>query len=81
MSERRAFLRHLAPLRKKRWVVYFKPPFSGPQAVLAYLLRYTNRIAISNRRLITLHEHDVTFRYKGLPPRRPQSPAHHDTQP
>jgi hypothetical protein len=64
LSERRAFLRHLAPLRKKRWVVYSKPPFSGPEAVLAYLSRYTHRVAISNRRLITLDEHGVTFRYK-----------------
>ena len=50
LSERRAFLRHLAPVRKKRWVVYSKPPFSGPEAVLAYLSRYTHRLAISNRR-------------------------------
>ena len=64
LSERRAFLRHLAPLRKKCWVVYSKPPFSGPEAVLAYLSRYTHRVAISNRRLITLDEHGVTFRYK-----------------
>jgi len=64
LSERRAFLRHLAPLRKKRWVVYSKPPFSGPEAVLAYLSRYTHRVAISNRRLIKLDEHGVTFRYK-----------------
>jgi Putative transposase/Transposase zinc-binding domain len=64
LSERHAFLRHLAPLRKKRWVVYSKPPFSGPQAVLAYLSRYTHRIAISNRRLIAFDEHGVTFRYK-----------------
>ena len=45
-------------------VVYSKPPFSGPEAVLAYLSRYTHRVAISNRRLITLDEHGVTFRYK-----------------
>jgi len=44
--------------------VYSKPPFSGPEAVLAYLSRYTHRVAISNRRLITLDEHGVTFRYK-----------------
>ncbi len=64
LSERRAFLRHLAPLRKKKWVVYAKPPFAGPQAVLAYLSRYTHRVAISNRRLIALDETGVTFRYK-----------------
>ena len=59
-----AFLRHLAPVRKKRWVVYAKPPFAGPEAVLAYLSRYTHRVAISNRRLIAFDERGVTFRYK-----------------
>jgi hypothetical protein len=42
LAARRAFLRHLAPVRKKRWAVYAKPPFAGPEAVLAYLSRYTN---------------------------------------
>ena len=64
LADRRAFLRHLAPVRKKRWVVYAKPPFAGPQAVLAYLSRYTHRVAISNRRLISFGEDGVTFRYK-----------------
>jgi hypothetical protein len=64
LDDRRAFLRHLAPLRKKKWVVYAKPPFAGPEAVLAYLSRYTHRVAISNRRLISLDEAGVTFRYK-----------------
>ena len=64
LSERRAFLRHLAPLRKKRWVVYAKPPFSGPEAVLAYLSRYTHRVAISNHRLTAFDETGVSFRYK-----------------
>jgi Putative transposase/Transposase zinc-binding domain len=64
LRDRRAFLRHLAPLRKKTWVVYAKPPFAGPEAVLAYLSRYTHRVAISNRRLISLDETGVTFRYK-----------------
>jgi hypothetical protein len=64
LSDRRAFQRHLAPLRKKKWVVYAKPPFAGPEAVLAYLSRYTHRVAISNRRLISLDETGVTFRYK-----------------
>jgi len=49
LTERRAFLRHLAPIRKKRWVVYAKAPFAGPEAVLAYLSRYTHRVAISSR--------------------------------
>jgi hypothetical protein len=64
LAERRAFLRHLAPVRKKRWVVYAKPPFAGPEAVLAYLSRYTHRVALSNRRLIAFDETGVTFRYK-----------------
>ena len=64
LIDRRRFLRHLAPVRNKRWVVYAKPPFAGPEAVLAYLARYTHRVAISNRRLITFDEAGVTFRYK-----------------
>ena len=64
LADRRAFLQHLAPARKIRWVVYAKPPFAGPQAVLAYLARYTHRVAISNRRLIGFDETGVTFRYK-----------------
>ena len=64
LAARKAFLRQLSPIRKKRWVVYAKPPFAGPQAVLAYLSRYTHRVAISNRRLIAFDETGVTFRYK-----------------
>ena len=64
LREQRAFLRLIARLRKKNWVVYAKPPFAGPEAVLAYLSRYTHRVAISNRRLISLDESGVTFRYK-----------------
>ncbi len=64
LIDRRAFLRHLAPARKQRWVVYAKPPFAGPQAVLAYLSRYTHRVAISNSRLIAFDGANVTFRYK-----------------
>jgi hypothetical protein len=64
LAERRAFLRHLSPVRKKRWVVYAKPPFAGPEAVLAYLSRYTHRVAISNSRLLRFDENGVTFRYK-----------------
>ncbi|RWH70538.1 MAG: IS91 family transposase [Mesorhizobium sp.] len=69
LTDRRAFLRHLAPVRRKRWVVYAKAPFAGPEAVLAYLSRYTHRVAISNRRLIAFEEAGVTFRYKDY--RRP----------
>jgi hypothetical protein len=64
LADRRAFLRHLAPVRKKRWAVYAKPPFAGPEAVLAYLSRYTHRVAISNRRLVAFDDAGVTFRYK-----------------
>ena len=64
LSDRRAFQRHLAPARRKRWVVYAKPPFAGPEAVLAYLSRYTHRVAISNSRLIAFDQTGVTFRYK-----------------
>jgi hypothetical protein len=64
LADRRALLRHLSAVRKKRWVVYAKPPFAGPEAVLAYLSRYTHRVAISNRRLISFDESGVTLRYK-----------------
>lgn len=59
-----AFAQWLAPLRTSEWVVYAKRPFAGPQAVLAYLSRYTHRVAISNRRLMRMDEHGVTFRWK-----------------
>jgi hypothetical protein len=61
---REAFAAHLAPLKKKNWFVYAKPPFAGPEAVLAYLARYTHRVAISNSRLVSLDERGITFRYK-----------------
>jgi hypothetical protein len=64
LAERPAFLRHLAPTRRKPWIVYAKPPFAEPAAVLATLSRYTHRVAISNRRLLALDEHGVNFRYK-----------------
>ena len=60
----KAFAAFLAPLRKTRWFVYAKRPFAGPKAVLAYLSRYTHRVAISNRRLIALNERSVTFKVK-----------------
>jgi hypothetical protein len=59
-----AFKTWLAPLRKSEWVVYAKRPFAGPQAVLAYLSRYTHRVAISNSRLLSMDERGVTFRWK-----------------
>jgi len=64
LHRRDAFAAHLAPLKRKKWFVYTKPPFAGPEAVLAYLARYTHRVAISNSRLVALDERGVTFRYK-----------------
>jgi hypothetical protein len=64
LADKRAFAAFLAPLRKAEWVVYAKKPFAGPQAVLAYLSRYTHRVAISNRRLISADETGVTFKWK-----------------
>ncbi len=64
LSDSRAFAAFLAPLKKKPWFVYAKPPFAGPEAVLAYLARYTHRVAIANSRLISLTDAGVTFRYK-----------------
>lgn len=58
------FQAHLAPLRRAEWVVYAKPPFGGPAAVLAYLARYTHRVAISNSRLVAMDDHAVRFRWK-----------------
>ena len=60
LADQRRFLHYLAGVRKKRWVVYAKAPFSGPEAVLAYLSRYTHRVAISNQRLIAYDETGVT---------------------
>jgi len=64
LADARAFADWLAPLRHIEWVVYAKRPFAGPEAVLAYLSRYTHRVAISNSRLLALDERGVTFRWK-----------------
>lgn len=64
LSEANAFTAWLAPFRKSEWVVYAKPPFGGPEAVLAYLSRYTHRVAISNARLISADAQTVAFRWK-----------------
>ena len=64
LAEPRAFATFLAPLRKVEWVVDAKKPFAGPHAVLAYLSRYTHRVAISNRRLISADETSVSFKWK-----------------
>jgi hypothetical protein len=74
LAERKAFTRYLAPLRRRKWYVYSKPPFGGPEAVLAYLSRYTHRVAISNRRLIACDQNGVTFKYKDY---RPDGRAHY----
>ena len=64
LAEADAFSHYLAPWYDADWVVYAKPPAAGPEAVLAYLSRYTHRIAISNSRLITLDDKGVTFKWK-----------------
>ena len=64
LSDADVFAAYLAPLRKTEWVVYAKPPFGGPEAVLAYLSRYTHRVAISNSRLISADAETVVFRWK-----------------
>jgi hypothetical protein len=64
LADRAAFHARLAPLRRSEWVVYAKRPFAGPEAVLAYLARYTHRVAISDSRLVCLDDKGVTFRWK-----------------
>jgi hypothetical protein len=59
-ADAKAFVAFLAPLRRTKWFVYSKRPFAGPKAVLAYLARYTHRVAVSNRR----HEDSATFKLK-----------------
>jgi Putative transposase/Transposase zinc-binding domain len=76
LTNKAAFAAFLAPLRKAEWVVYAKRPFGGPQAVLAYLSRYTHRVAISNRRLISADDSGVTFKWKDY---RIEGPARYKT--
>jgi hypothetical protein len=64
LADAQSFAAYLAPLRKADWVVYAKRPFGGPEAVLAYLSRYTHRVAIANSRLIAFDKQGVTFRWK-----------------
>src|SRR5207247_659262 len=64
LADAQAFAAYLAPLRKTEWAVYAKRPFGGPEAVLAYLSRYTHRVAISNSRLIAVGDNGVAFRWK-----------------
>jgi hypothetical protein len=63
-ADPQTFTAYLAPLRRTEWVVYAKRPFGGPQAVLAYLSRYTHRVAIANSRLIAFDRTGVSFRWK-----------------
>ena len=64
LADKRTFKRFLAPLRNTKWVVYCKDPFAGPEQVLRYLSRYTHRLAISNRRLVSADDTGVAFRCK-----------------
>jgi hypothetical protein len=64
LAEPAAFKACLAALRKIEWVVYAKQPFGGPDAVLAYLSRYTHRIALANSRLVAFDGERVTFKWK-----------------
>ena len=72
LAERKAFHAFLRPLFRKRWVVYAKRPFGGPEHVLHYLARYTHRVAISNHRIVNFADGMVTFRWKDY--------AHHNKQ-
>ena len=64
LADPASFTTWLAPFRKSEWVVYAKPPFGGPEAVLAYLSRYTHRVAISNNRLVSAEAGTVAFCWK-----------------
>jgi hypothetical protein len=64
LADARDFANWLKPLHRLEWVVYAKRPFAGPKAVLAYLSRYTHRVAIANSRLISMDDHGITFKWK-----------------
>jgi hypothetical protein len=73
LADARAFKRFLRSVRRRKWFVYAKRPFAGPKAVLAYLSRYTHRVAISNRRLVKADANGVSLRvkdYRASPDRR-----------
>src|ERR1700736_4011394 len=72
LAQPKTFAAWLRPLFRKDWVVYAKPPFGGPQYVLQYLGRYTHRVAISNHRLVSFVDGQVTFRWRDS--------AHHNEQ-
>ena len=64
LAETKSFTDWLKPLRQIEWVIYAKRPFTGPDAVLAYLSRYTHRVAIAISRLIAMNEQGITFKWK-----------------
>ena len=64
LADKQTFKQFLAPLRRSKWVVYAKDPFGGPEQVLRYLSRYTHRVAISNRRLVSADDGTIAFRWK-----------------
>ena len=64
LTDEELFKTYLAPLRKSEWVIYAKRPFAGPAQVLAYLARYTHRVAIANSRLLEVDDNHVSFRWK-----------------
>jgi hypothetical protein len=76
LADAKAFAAFLAPLKRTRWFVYSKRPFAGPKAVLAYLSRYTHRVAISNSRLVAADAQSVTFKVKDY---RVQGPGRYTT--
>jgi hypothetical protein len=76
LADPKAFTQFLRPLKRTRWFVYSKRPFAGPKAVLAYLSRYTHRVAISNTRLVTADADNVTFKVKDY---RVEGPARYTT--
>jgi len=77
LTDPKAFAKWLAPMRQSDWVVYAKRPFAGPEAVLAYLSRYTHRVAIANSRLVAMDERGVSFRWKDYRDKgNPDRPRH-----
>ncbi len=80
LADSKAFAAALAPLRRSEWVVYAKRPFAGPKAVLAYLSRYTHRVAISNSRLVALDDEGVTFKWKDYRIKKRRPAQDHDAR-
>ena len=80
LADHDAFAEYLTPSRGVEWVVYSKRPFGGPEAVLAYLSRYTHRVAISNSRLLACDGAGVAFKIQGLPRRWPRAAKGHEAR-